>query len=83
MSAEHKEVNMASGSQAQAALRLQGAGFVKSRPQHEARCSGCKHVDFASGSFGHTKYDRYCKLLQAGVKTHGHCRMYAGSGVQR
>lgn len=74
---------MASGSQAAGMQRLQAAGFVKSRPQHEPRCSGCRHVDFASGLYGHTKYDRYCKLLQADVKTHGHCRMFAASGVQR
>lgn len=74
---------MATGSKAEAQRRLQAAGYGTGKPQHEPRCSGCKHVDFASGSVGLTKYDRYCGVLKAGVKTHGHCRMFGASGVQR
>lgn len=68
---------MAKGSREAARQRLDAAGFITRVPQHEPRCSSCKHVDFASGSFGQTKHDRYCRVLQAGVKTHGHCRMFA------
>lgn len=83
MQHDEGEDPMATGSQAQARQRLDAAGYTTGLPQHEPRCSGCTHVDFSAKLLGGTAHDRYCKLLQAGVKTHGHCRMHAASGVQR
>lgn len=74
---------MASGSQAAARERLQAAGYTTGKAQHEPRCEGCRQVELTAAGVGHTARDRYCKVLQAGVKTHGHCRMFAASGVQR
>ncbi len=74
---------MAKGSQEAARQRLEAAGYSTRHPQHGPRCSGCKHVDKSVLNMGQTQHDRYCKTLQAGVKTHGACRMFVASGVQR
>lgn len=59
----------------EARQRLQAAGYTTGRSQHEARCSSCTHCALSGGMFK-TAHDRHCKLLDAGVKTHGACRMH-------
>jgi polyferredoxin len=69
---------MASGSAATARARRDAAGYWQgaSSANGQPRCERCSHVAPSPKLLGKSRYDRLCSLHDAGVKTHGCCRLF-------
>lgn len=58
--------------------RLEQAGYWTgaSGANGQPRCERCQACERPADAFGKSKYDRFCILNNAAVKTHGCCRRF-------